>query len=131
MFVMAEQIRITGVWKNDGSYHLLDDSGNPQAGNMNPAEILTAAVVGCTGKTMHALMNKMKISHDGFAITGLARKTVEKPVRIHSVSVDVSLHGAGLSDAQRARLLELTEKYCLVAQTLKRGADVTLTFDAL
>ena len=71
-------------------------------------------------------MNKMKIRHDGFAITGLARKTVEKPVRIHSVSVDVSLHGAGLSDAQRAGLLELTEKYCLVAQTLKRGADVSL-----
>ena len=42
MFVMAEQIRITGVWKNDGSYHLLDDSGNPQAGNMNPCLLYTS-----------------------------------------------------------------------------------------
>lgn len=128
---MADPIRITGVWKDDGSYYFSDDSGNPHAGSMNPAELLTAAVVGCTGKTMYALMDKMKISHEGFTITGLARKAGEKPTWIRSFSVDASLHGAKVSDAQRARLLELTEKYCLLAQTLKRGADVTLTFDAL
>ena len=123
---MSGTVKITGVWEKDGSYYFSDDSGNPCTGSMNPAELLTAAVVGCTGKTMHALMDKMKISHEGFTIAGLARKAAEKPARIYSISVGALLHGARVSDAQRARLLELTEKYCLVAQTLKRGADVSL-----
>lgn len=128
---MANTFTITGIWKDDGSYYYSDDSGNPRTESMNPAEYLTAAVVGCTGITMHAIMNKMKINHQGFTITGLARKAGEKPTWIRSVSVEASIRGARMTDTQRTRLLELTEKYCLVAQTLKRGADVNLNIDPL
>ena len=128
---MADPIRITGVWKDDGSYYFSDDSGGPRTESMNPAELLIAAVVGCTGITMHAIMNKMKINHQGFTITGLARKADEKPTWIRKVSIDAAIHGAQMTDTQRTKLLELTEKYCLVAQTLQRSADVRLNIDSL
>ena len=126
---MANAIEVTGVWKNDGSYFFADDTGKPRIGEMTPAELLTAAVVGCTGKTMHSLLEKMKINHKGFAIAGLARKADGKPTRILSISVTASIPGATISTSQQVRLLELTEKYCLVTQTLQHALNVGLNLN--
>ncbi len=124
---MADSFKITGVWEEDGNYYYTDDAGNLRTKSMNPVELLTAAVVSCTGRTMHAIINKMKIVHQGFTITGLARMADDKISRVASLKIDASIHGTQMSDAQQSRVLELTEKYCVITQTLKQGADVDLS----
>lgn len=127
---MADTFKITGVWKNDGDYHYVDDSGNPRSGSMNPPEHLAAAVVSCIGKTMHMVMGRMKIDHAGFTVTGIAHKADDEPTRIGKVTLDATIQGAQLSELQKNRLVELTEKYCLVSQTLQRGAEIGFSIDS-
>lgn len=122
---MSDPIRIVGIWKEDGSYYYSDDSGNPRTGEMNPPEHLTAALVGCTGRTMQMLLERMKIKHQGFTVTGVTRKTGDEPARLNPFTLDATVHGVELSEAQKTRLLDLTKKYCLVTQTLEQGADIS------
>ncbi len=126
---MAELFRITGVWKEDGSYYFTDNSGERHAGMMNPPELLTAALVSCTGITMQTIMKRMKIEHEGFTITGVTRKEGDEAVRFNPMTLDASIHGAVLIEGQQKRLLDLTEKYCPVTQTLERSVDITLNID--
>lgn len=121
---MANTIKIIGVWKPDGSYDFVHEAGNPRSERMSPTEHLTAAVVGCAGITMQAVLAKMRIDYDGITITGIARKADETPTWIESVELEPSLQGADIGEAQMEKVLELTEKYCIVAQTLLRGARV-------
>ncbi len=123
---MADSFKITGVWEEDGDFYYTDDEGNPRSESMNPVELLAAALVSCTGKTMHAIINKMKVSHKGFTITGLARMADDKISRVASLKIDASIHGIQMSDAQQSKVLKLTEKYCVITQTLKQGAEVDL-----
>lgn len=127
---MADLYRITGVWKKDGSYYFSDDSGARHAGMMNPPELLTAALVSCTGITMQTIMKRMKIDHEGFTITGVTRKTGDEPIRFNPITLDASIHGIPMKEGQIKRLLDLTEKYCPVTQTLKQGVDITLNIDS-
>ena len=126
---MADLFRATGVWKEDGSYTFSSD-GAKQTGEMNPPELLTAALVSCIGITMHTIMKRMKLHHEGFTITGAARKTEDDPVRFSPITLDASIHGIKISDAQKTRLLDLTEKYCPVSQTLRNGVEVGLNIDS-
>lgn len=121
---MANTIKIIGVWKPDGSYEFVDEAGSPRSGSMSPTEHLTASVVGCAGITMQAVLAKMRIDYDGITITGIARKADATPTWIESVALEPSLQGADIGEAQMEKVLELTEKYCIVAQTLLRGAHV-------
>ncbi|NLA05993.1 MAG: OsmC family protein [Firmicutes bacterium] len=126
---MADLFRATGVWKEDGSYTFSSD-GAQHTGEMNPPELLTAALVSCTGITMHMVMKRMKVAHEGFTITGVARKADDEPARFTPITVDASIHGVQLSDAQKKRLRDLTEKYCPVTQTLRGGAETGLSVDS-
>ena len=126
---MAGAIKIIGIWQEDGNYHFADDAGNPRTGKMNPVELLTAALVSCTGRTMYTIMGKMKIEHAGFTVSGLARFAEDEPARVSSIALDASIRGAGMSDAQKERLVELTEKYCPVSQTLKASVEIGLGID--
>lgn len=127
---MAEMFRITGMWKEDGSFYFSDESGRRRTDEMNPPELLTAALVSCTGITMQTIMKRMKIEHGGFTITGVAGKVDGEPVRFNPVTLDVSIYGAALSEGQQKRLLDLTDKYCPVTQTLRKGAEITLNIDS-
>ncbi len=126
---MAEVIRVSGIWQNDGDYHFTDDAGNHHTGEMNPIELLAAALVSCTGKTMHTIMGRMRIEHKGFTVTGLARFADDEPRRIGSIVLDASIRGAVLSDSQKERLRELGEKHCPISQTLKQSVDIELNIE--
>lgn len=127
---MADAIKITGIWQDNGDYHFADDAGSARTGEMNPVELLTAALVSCTGRTMQTILGRMKIKHEGFTITGLAGFADDEPVRVSSISLEASIRGAAVSDAQKNRLMELTEKYCPVSQTLQRSVDIGLGIEA-
>lgn len=126
---MADLFGVTGIWREDGSCYFADESGEARSGDMNPPELLAAAVVSCSGRTMQALLERMEFHHEGFSITGVAHISSDAPPRIVAVTLEASIRGARISTEQKERLLELTRKHCTITQTLLHGAEVDLRID--
>lgn len=124
---MAEGLELRGVWARSGDYHLARPDGRTWAGDMGPVQHLLAAIIGCAGITMLAILDKMKIDHQGITIDAVATKADGSPTYVQSISLRAAIHGAVADDAQLARVSELTDKYCLVAQTLRRSPGLTLS----
>lgn len=124
---MADSYKITAVWRTDGTYEFVDEAGDPRSLTMTPAEHFTAALVGCAGLTMHSILEKMKIAYERFTITGVAVKAAEKPAWLERVQLDARVDSSNIDDEKFAKVMELTEKYCLIAQTVKRGPSLSWT----
>lgn len=124
---MADSYKITAVWNADGTYGFVDDTGNPHNLTMTPPEHFTASLVGCAGITMHGILEKMKIAHQSITVTGYAVKAPEKPAWIASVALDAQVRSSDIDDEKLAKVMELTEKYCLIAQTVMKQPSLSWT----
>lgn len=102
------------------------------------ADLLLDALVACAGVTMAAVATSMgmdvrtaRISADGWwDARGTLGVDRDAPVGM----TDVSLHFSIDTDADAekvARLVELTERYCVVAQTLTIPPVLTVTGDVV
>jgi uncharacterized OsmC-like protein len=97
-------------------------------------DMLLQALVACAGVTLQAVATSLDLPVVGGQVTatGLfdARGTLGVD-RESSVGLqDIRLHfqlDADLDDEQQATLLELTERYCVVLQTLRSAPLVTAT----
>lgn len=95
------------------------------------ADMLLEALVACAGVTLEAVATAMGIPFRGGEIRAEgdwdARGTLgvsrEVPVGLTAVRLYVQLD-ADPTPEQRQKLLELTERYCIVAQTLRHGVRV-------
>ncbi|MDX2120127.1 MAG: OsmC family protein [Gemmatimonadota bacterium] len=95
-------------------------------------EMLLQALVGCAGVTLSAVSLAMGIPVRGGRITAQAhwdaRGTLavssEAAVGITQIQLAVELE-TDATDGQLAKLLELTERYCVVLQTLVHSATMT------
>lgn len=96
-------------------------------------DIVLEALVACAGVTLSAVAMAMGIPIRAGAIHAEAdwdaRGTLgvsrEVPVGLTAVRLRVELDSDATA-AQRQKLLELTERYCVVAQTLAHGATVEI-----
>jgi uncharacterized OsmC-like protein len=96
-------------------------------------DMLLEALVACAGVTLQAVATAMGIALRGGSIRAEgewdARGTLgvsrEVPVGVTAIRLLVTLD-ADVTDEQRRKLLELTERYCVVAQTLKAGVAVQI-----
>ena len=90
------------------------------------ADMLLQALVGCMGVTLRSVATAMRLDlgavrleavgeYDARGTLGLNR---EAPVGVYGIKVTAIVE-ADASDAQLARLGELTEKYCMVGQSLQ------------
>jgi uncharacterized OsmC-like protein len=89
-------------------------------------DMLLAALAACAGVTLCAVATALSLPLTGGVVTaegdvdfrgtlGVAR---DAPVGFREVRLGFALEGT-LSSEQQAKLLELTERYCVVFQTLK------------
>lgn len=97
------------------------------------ADILLEALAGCAGVTLLAVATAMGITIRSGTIRAEgdwdARGTLgvskEVAVGLLAVRLTVTLDSDATAE-QRAKLLELTERYCVVAQTLANGVKTTV-----
>ena len=90
------------------------------------AQMLLEALLGCAGVTMRAVSAAMRLEIHSARLTATgsfdARGTLavsrQVPVGLDGIEVRAILD-TDASDAQLARLAELTERYCVVAQSLR------------
>jgi uncharacterized OsmC-like protein len=97
-------------------------------------DMLLEALVACAGVTLSAVATALGIAIDGGAVTaegdldfrgtlGVAR---DVPVGFRAIRLNFDLRGTSPPE-QVAKLLELTERYCVVYQTLAKSPPVTIT----
>jgi uncharacterized OsmC-like protein len=96
-------------------------------------DMLLQALLACAGVTLRSVATAMGIEVRGAQLTARgemdARGTLgvsrEAPVGLHDVAVDVELD-TDADDATLAKLGQLTERYCVVAQTLAQPPHLTV-----
>ena len=100
-------------------------------------DMLLEALVACAGVTLRSVAVNRDIPVTGGRVTAAGeldfRGTMgvdrDAPVGFRAIDLRFELEGE-LSDDQRESLLKLTERYCVVLQTIARGVPVTVTSSA-
>ena len=95
-------------------------------------DMLLEALVACAGVTMTAVAKAIGVELSGGTVRAEAdfdaRGTLgverEAPVGLTRITLDFEID-AEADGEQRATLLKLTERYCVVLQTLRAGQEVT------
>ncbi|MGH2942891.1 MAG: OsmC family protein [Solirubrobacteraceae bacterium] len=96
-------------------------------------DMLLEALVACAGVTLRAVATALEIPLRAGTITadgeldfrGTLGVDRAAPVGFRSIALRMQLDAPGASEEQLATLLKLTERYCVVLQTLRGGPDVT------
>ena len=97
-------------------------------------DMLLEALVACAGVTLRAVATALGIAIDGGTVTaegdldfrgtlGVAR---DAPVGFRGIRLSFDLHTKAAPE-QLAKLLELTERYCVVYQTLRTPPPVSVS----
>jgi len=97
------------------------------------ADMLLEALVGCAGVTLRAVATALGISLRNATIRaegdldfrGTLGVSKDVPVGFKQIRLDVDLD-TDASEEQIATLLRLTERYCVVYQTLSKPAEISV-----
>ncbi len=96
-------------------------------------DMLLQALVACTGVTVGAVATALGIELRGGAVTaegdldfrGTLAVAKDVPVGFRQIRLRISLD-TDASSSEREKLLALTERYCVVYQTLLNGSNITM-----
>ncbi len=99
-------------------------------------DMLLEALVACAGVTLRAVATALDLPIRGGTVTaegdldfrGTLGVSKEAPVGFKDIRLRFAVEG-DLTEEQRATLLKLTERYCVVYQTLNRPPQVAVTLD--
>lgn len=94
-------------------------------------DMLLQALVACAGVTISAVATALGLDIRGATLSAEGDLDVrgtlgvdrEAPVGFRDIRLTIDVDGE-LSDDERASLLKLTERYCVVLQTIARGVPV-------
>jgi uncharacterized OsmC-like protein len=97
-------------------------------------DMLLEALVACAGVTLSAVATALGIAVEGGRVTaegdldfrGTLGVAKDVPVGFREIRLSFELRSASTPE-QVAKLLELTERYCVVYQTLVKSPPVTIT----
>jgi uncharacterized OsmC-like protein len=98
-------------------------------------DMLLEALVACAGVTLKAVATALEVPIAGGTITAAGvvdfRGTLavdrDAPVGLRSIGLTFDLDAPGASEDQLATLLKLTERYCVVLQTLRGTPQLSVT----
>jgi uncharacterized OsmC-like protein len=137
-------LRAEGVLGQNVSCSIANQGGAIQSG-LHPAtggsgqlacsgDLLLQALIACAGVTLSAVATSLGLSvrtgtivaEGDLDFRGTLGVSKEVPVGFKQIRLQFGLE-ADLTPEQQSKLLELTQRYCVVYQTLRQGADVTMT----
>ena len=95
-------------------------------------DMLLEALVACAGVTLKAVATALEIPVEGGTVRadgeldfrGTLAVDRDAPVGFRNIALRFDLDAPGATDEQRATLLKLTERYCVVLQTLRSSPPV-------
>lgn len=98
-------------------------------------DMLLEALVACAGVTLRAVATALEVPVAGGTITaegvldfrGTLAVDRNAPVGFTSIALRLDLDAPDADAEQLATLLKLTERYCVVLQTLRGGPELTIS----
>jgi uncharacterized OsmC-like protein len=99
-------------------------------------DMLLEALVACAGVTLRAVATALEVPVAGGTITaegildfrGTLAVERDAPVGFRSIALRFDLDAPAADPEQLAALLKLTERYCVVLQTLRGAPELTVAF---
>jgi uncharacterized OsmC-like protein len=99
-------------------------------------DMLLEALVACAGVTLRAVATALEVPVAGGTITaegildfrGTLAVDRDAPIGFRSIALRLHLDAPDADPEQLATLRKLTERYCVVLQTLRGGPELTVTF---
>jgi len=114
---------------NDAGRTILLDSGK-DAVAPNPMEVLLAALGGCAGMDVIAILRKQRQQVTAYAIELIGQRRDEHPRAYTAIEVVHRVTGRNLSAAAITEAIRLTDtKYCSVYATLAPGVALTSRYE--
>jgi putative redox protein len=97
-----------------------------------PMELLAAGIAGCTAMDVISILRKMQQKIAGLKVRVNGQQATEHPKRFTDIHVEYTVIGYGLSEANVARAIQLSEtRYCPAMASLRPGVPITLSFTIL
>ena len=115
-----------------GSGHtvVLDNPGREDGAAPSPMEMVLAAVAGCTGIDVVAILEKMRQPLEGLEIEVRGVRREAHPRIYERVEIVYRAHGEGLDPAKVRRAVELSEgKYCSVSAMVAPAVPIEVVVE--
>lgn len=114
---------------NDAGRTILLDSGK-DAIAPNPMEVLLAALGGCAGMDVIAILRKQRQQVTAYAIELVGQRRDEHPRAYTAIEIVHRVTGRNLSPAAITEAIRLTDtKYCSVYATLAPGVALSSRYE--
>ncbi|KAK4057140.1 hypothetical protein OIO90_001635 [Microbotryomycetes sp. JL221] len=112
---------------------LAEGAGGGQEGQLCSGDMLLEALVACAGVTLKAVATSMSIPLNHASVTAEAdldwRGTLgiskDVPVGFSDIRLKFDIDAGDTDKDKLEKLVQLTERYCVVAQTIKAGTPLT------
>lgn len=126
---------VTFVGEADSGHAVVMD-GPPESGGKNrgmrPMEMLLVGMGGCTAFDVVVILKKARQAVTDCEVVLEAERAPEPPKVFTRIHVHYRVSGAGLSDAQVKRAVDLsTQKYCSASIMLGKTAELTHDYEIL
>jgi len=126
---------VTFVGEADSGHAVVMD-GPPESGGKNrgmrPMEMLLVGMGGCTAFDVVVILKKARQAVTDCEVVLEAERAAEPPKVFTRIHVHYRVRGAGLSDAQVKRAVDLsTQKYCSASIMLGKTAELTHDYEIL
>lgn len=126
---------VTFVGEADSGHAVVMD-GPPESGGKNrgmrPMEMLLVGMGGCTAFDVIVILKKTRQAVTDCEVVLEAERAPEPPKVFTRIHVHYRVSGAGLSDAQVKRAVDLsTQKYCSASIMLGKTAELTHDYEIL
>jgi putative redox protein len=110
-------------------HHIIMDAMPPVGGNdegARPKELMLAALAGCTGMDVIAILKKMRVEPDSFNVRVEAEVTEEHPKHYTAMHIIYEFKGEGLKMEKLQAAVDLSqERYCGVSAAYRKAMEIT------
>lgn len=112
------------------SGHIVPMDAMPEAGGQDlgsrPKELMLAALAGCTGMDVVAILKKMRVPVAGLDIRVEADVTEEHPKHYERMHIIYTFRGENLPEESLRKAIDLSqERYCGVSHVYRKAMPVT------
>ncbi len=123
---------ITFAGKTDSNNWVMMDGPENFGGSdaaIRPKELLLLSLGGCTGSDVAAILQKKRVTVDGFEMNITADMTEEHPKVFSKMNLEYIFYGKDIKEKDVERAIELSQtKYCGVTAMFEKAMEITHSF---
>lgn len=114
---------------NQGRMELFGEAGEMDRPE-DPVSYMLVGLISCLALTAKSILDKMQVGYEKVVVDGKVYMADDKIRYGDRIECKMSLEGGpDFDDGQKARLAQLTKKYCTVSRTIENRPEITLAME--